>query len=67
MCIRDRYNEAQREKYKTSGGTPMLDQDYTVFGELVSGLDVLDKIASVQKDASDRPLEDVKMKIKLSK
>ncbi len=61
------YNAAQREKYKTSGGTPMLDQDYTVFGELVSGLDVLDKIAAVQKDASDRPLKDVKMKIKLSK
>ena len=61
------YNDSQREKYKAAGGTPMLDQDYTVFGELVSGLDVLDKIASVQKDASDRPLEDVKMKIKLSK
>ncbi len=60
------YNEAQREKYKTLGGTPMLDQDYTVFGELVSGMDVLDEIAKVQKDGSDRPLEDVKMKIKLS-
>jgi peptidyl-prolyl cis-trans isomerase B (cyclophilin B) len=60
------YNESQKEKYKTIGGTPMLDQDYTVFGELVSGMDVLDKIAAVQKDGSDRPLEDVKMKIKLS-
>lgn len=60
------YNESQREKYKSMGGTPMLDQDYTVFGELVSGMDVLEKIARVKKDGSDRPLEDVKMKIKLS-
>ena len=61
------YNESQREKYKTLGGTPMLDSDYTVFGELVSGMDVLDKIAAVQKDGSDRPVKDVKMKIRLSK
>lgn len=61
-----KYNASQREKYKTIGGTPMLDTDYTVFGELVEGLDVLDKIAAVQKDASDRPLQDVKMKIRLS-
>lgn len=61
-----KYNASQREKYKTLGGTPMLDTDYTVFGELVEGLDVLDKIAAVQKDGSDRPLQDVKMKIRLS-
>jgi len=61
-----KYNEEQRQKYKTSGGTPLLDLDYTVFGELVEGHEVLDKIAAVQKDARDRPLKDVKMKIKLS-
>lgn len=60
------YNEAQRKKYKELGGAISLDMDYTVFGELVSGIDVLDKIAAVQKDGSDRPLKDVKMNIRLS-
>jgi len=60
-----KYSEAQRQKYKTIGGTPMLDMDYTVFGELVSGLEVVDKIAKVQKDGSDRPLKDVAMKVRV--
>lgn len=59
-----KYSPAQREKYKKLGGTPMLDGDYTVFGEVVSGLDVLDKIASVETDPRDRPKKDVKMTIK---
>lgn len=58
-----KYTPAQREKYKKLGGTPMLDGDYTVFGEVVNGLDVVDKIANVEKDSRDRPLKDVKMKI----
>ncbi|WP_276502995.1 peptidylprolyl isomerase [Terrimonas pollutisoli] len=52
----------QREAYKTVGGTPHLDQGYTVFGEVVDGLDVIDKIAAVptSKGADrDRPLENV--------
>lgn len=61
----------QREVYKTIGGTPHLDQNYTVFGEVVSGLDVVDKIAATptSKDEDrDRPLEDVRiMKAKLIK
>lgn len=57
------YSKAQIEKYLKLGGTPMLDGDYTVFGEVVEGLDVLDKIASVKCDERDRPLEDVKMRI----
>ena len=61
-----KYNESQRAKYKEVGGAPFLDNDYTVFGEVVEGMDVIDKIAAVQKDASDRPLSDVKMKITLS-
>lgn len=48
-----------RENYKTIGGTPFLDGEYTVFGEVVEGLDVLDKIAAQQTDKNDRPLEDV--------
>ncbi|MBK8626768.1 MAG: peptidylprolyl isomerase [Saprospiraceae bacterium] len=58
-----KYSPAQREKYKKVGGTPMLDGDYTVFGEVVSGQDVIDKIAKVEKDSRDRPLKDVKMKV----
>ena len=61
-----KYNAAQREKYKTIGGTPQLDADYTVFGELVEGLDVVDKIAAVQTNRSDRPLSDVTMKIRIA-
>lgn len=54
----------QREVYKTTGGIPHLDQGYTVFGEIVKGLDVVDKIAAVatSKGADrDRPLEDIKI------
>ncbi len=47
------------EKYKTSGGTPWLDFHHTVFGQLVDGADTLENIASVQTDASDKPLYDV--------
>lgn len=59
-----KYNDSQREKYKKIGGTPMLDGQYTVFGEVVSGMDVIDKIAAVQTRSGDRPVEDVWMKIK---
>lgn len=55
---------AHREVYKTLGGTPHLDQGYTVFGETVKGLDVVDKIAAVKTSTGqdkDRPLEDVRI------
>ena len=57
------YTEEQRATYVGHGGTPFLDMDYTVFGEVIEGLDVIDRIAAVQKDAADRPTEDVKMKV----
>ena len=50
-----------REVYKTTGGTPHLDGQYTVFGEVVSGLDVVDAIQQVATDDNDRPLEDVRI------
>jgi len=58
-----KYNQDQRNKYKTVGGTPALDNDYTVFGEVVEGLDIIDKIANVKTDESDRPYDDIKMNI----
>ena len=58
-----RYTKAQRDKYKEVGGAPFLDRDYTVYGQVVDGLDVIDKIAKVRKDSRDRPLEDVRMKM----
>jgi cyclophilin family peptidyl-prolyl cis-trans isomerase len=61
----------QRQVYKTIGGTPHLDQGYTVYGEVVKGLDVIDKIAAVQTSKAqdrDRPLQDVRIiKAKLIK
>ena len=61
----------QREVYKTIGGTPQLDQGYTVYGEVVKGFEVVDKIAAVQTSKAqdrDRPLQDVRIiKAKLIK
>nr|WP_262713175.1 peptidylprolyl isomerase [Anseongella ginsenosidimutans] len=54
----------QREVYKTIGGTPHLDQTYTVFGEVVQGLAMIDTIAAVETDSFDRPEKDVKMTIR---
>ena len=51
----------QKEVYKTIGGTPFLDMDYTVFGEVLEGLDVVDKIAEVPTGPGDRPISDVRI------
>lgn len=56
-----RFTPEQREAYKTKGGSPHLDYSYTVFGEVVEGLPVIDKIAAVPTDERNRPLEDVKI------
>lgn len=56
-------NETQKQLYTTQGGTPHLDGGYTVFGELISGFDVLDKIAGTKTNPADRPVEDVRMKM----
>lgn len=61
------YTDEQYKTYETVGGTPHLDMDYTVFGEVIEGLNVVDKIAAVKKDKKDRPLEDIKITIKIIK
>ncbi len=60
-----KYTPAQRMTYKMNGGTPRLDGNYTVFGEVESGMDVVDKIALAAKDGSKRPLEDIRMRMEL--
>jgi cyclophilin family peptidyl-prolyl cis-trans isomerase len=60
-----KFTENQRETYLTSGGYPFLDGAYTVFGEVLEGLDVLDKIAAVKTDQFDRPVQNVKIKMKV--
>jgi cyclophilin family peptidyl-prolyl cis-trans isomerase len=57
----------QREVYKTIGGTPHLDRNYTVYGEIVKGLDLVDKVAAVATGTADRPVSDVRMTISLLK
>ncbi len=57
------YSDEQREVYKTVGGTPFLDQNYTVYGEVIEGLEVIDKLAAVETAPGDKPVKDVTMKI----
>jgi cyclophilin family peptidyl-prolyl cis-trans isomerase len=55
--------ENHRIIYSTIGGDPFLDMNYTVFGEVISGLDVIDKIANTPTDENNRPLKNIRMKI----
>ena len=57
------FTPEQIQVYASLGGTPFLDGDYTVFGEVVEGMEVIDKIAAVTCGPNDRPVEDVKMKM----
>ena len=59
------YTPEERDYYLKYGGTPQLDSQYTVFGQVVEGMDVVDKIANAQRDPRDRPLQDIKMKVKI--
>jgi len=56
-----KFTAAQRKAYTTIGGVPHLDGNYTVFGEVVQGMDVVDKIAAVKVDKNNRPLKDVRI------
>ena len=55
----DTHPDAVREKYLELGGAPWLDGDFTVFGQVISGMDVVDAISAVKTDQNDRPEEDV--------
>jgi peptidylprolyl isomerase len=59
------FTKEQKKAYSTIGGTPHLDNNYTVFGEIIEGLEVIDKISAAKTDKRDRPLENIRMKIKL--
>jgi len=59
------YTEEQKKVYATIGGTPHLDGAYTVFGEVIDGFDVIDKIAAVQTAPGDKPVKAVTMKIEI--
>lgn len=61
------YTPEQTTTYTSLGGAPHLDGDYTVFGEVVEGLEVIDKIAAVQCGQGDRPVQDVHMWMRLVK
>jgi peptidyl-prolyl cis-trans isomerase B (cyclophilin B) len=56
-----RYTEEQKAKYLKEGGTPMLDNEYTVFGQVISGMEVVDKIAEVERGIADRPKKDIRI------
>ena len=59
------YTEEQKAAYATAGGTPFLDMEYTVFGQVIEGLDLIDSIAAVRTARGDRPLEDVWMRMRI--
>ncbi|MDO8999261.1 MAG: peptidylprolyl isomerase [Bacteroidota bacterium] len=62
-----KFNKEQIDAYTSVGGTPHLDGTYTVFGEVIEGLDVLDKIIAVNTDKRDRPIKDIRMKMSVIK
>lgn len=57
--VRTNYSDKAKEEYNSLGGTPYLDFGYTVFGQVIEGMDVVDAIAAVETDDSDKPTEDV--------
>ena len=59
------YTAEQMAEYAATQGTPNLDGDYTIFGRMIDGFEVLDAIAAMQVDRANRPLQDVAMKVKL--
>ena len=66
FCWGDFFSEEQMEMYTTIGGTPFLDGDYTVFGEIVQGMEIIDIIAAREvAPGSNRPIEDIAMEVSI--
>lgn len=63
VAPKQKLSEEKRIAYTTVGGYPSLDGAYTVFGQVIEGLDVIDKISAVATNSADRPLKDVVMKV----
>lgn len=63
--VHDPFTPEQIEAYTTIGGTPHLDGGYTVFGEVISGMEVVDAIAALPTDNNDRPVDDIVYSIRL--
>lgn len=59
------YTDLQKEVYAMIGGAPHLDGEYTVFGKVVEGLEVIDKVAAQATDEKDRPLEEIRLKVRV--
>lgn len=59
------FNAKQIKDYTSIGGTPFLDGLYTIFGEVVSGMNIVDSIASSKTNDLDRPVKDITLKIKM--
>jgi len=65
--VKKEYSQEQIELYSTIGGSPHLDRDYTVFGEVIDGLHIIDSVAAVQKGPNDRPIDRVGIKMSVRK
>mgnify|MGYP001059470775 CR=1 FL=1 len=61
------FEDWAKEIYATTGGSPHLDGEYTVFGQVIDGLEVIDKIAALETDQADKPLNEVRMQVKVIK
>ena len=61
------FSDEEKKAFTSIGGVPHLDKNYTVFGEVISGFSVMDKIANLKTDLYDRPYQDVKMKVRILK
>ena len=61
------YSQGELDFYNQVGGYPSLDGEYTVFGQVLEGMEAVDKIAGVSRDNRNRPDEDIAMKIKVLK